>query len=169
MFVKKPGGYSFEARYPYKLLFSKTKVKPEDLLKAERTIGMEIMIADADGAPLDARLAWNQNYGYTAWQYKDAFGRVVLGKSVKVGINELTDINSLNVYPNPVQDKLNITCGTGISEVYISNIAGQTVKSLVRVNNQHITLDASDLNTGIYMISVIDNNDARYVRKIIVK
>lgn len=83
-----------------------------------------------------------------------------------VGINELS--SSLNVYPNPVNDKLYIEAEVKIEDVAIYTITGVMVGQQTTGNGQQtLTLDLSELNSGIYFVRI--NTDKGEIVKKIVK
>ena len=70
------------------------------------------------------------------------------------------------VYPNPADDKLFISTDLAIEEVNIFNITGVMVYSNSNVSDNHI--DVSNLNKGIYLISIktADGNTVkRFIKK----
>ncbi len=83
-------------------------------------------------------------------------------KAAPTAINELKPEQiELNVYPNPANDKLNIGFSlnkTGFVTLDIFNVEGQKVQSIVNQNlssgKNHFTADISDLESGIYWISL---------------
>lgn len=83
-----------------------------------------------------------------------------------VGLNELS--SSLNVYPNPVNDKLYIEAEVKIEDVAIYTITGVMVGQQTTSNGQQtLTLDLSELNSGIYFVRI--NTDKGEIVKKIVK
>ena len=69
-----------------------------------------------------------------------------------VGINELSSA-SINVYPNPVKDVLNVQSTSTMKEIQIYNIVGQMVLNQ-NVNGNNVTLNTSDLKSGVYNLKV---------------
>jgi hypothetical protein len=74
--------------------------------------------------------------------------------------------NNLKVamYPNPVNDILNIALENEIKSVEIYNIQGQRV---LQTNNKQI--ETSSLNSGIYMVRIEDTNGGIATQKLIKK
>lgn len=77
------------------------------------------------------------------------------------GINENESFTSVAVYPNPASDIVRIK-GTKADEIHVFNAAGQLVKSVQNSNE----VDLSDLNRGIYFISIVTKNKECLTRKI---
>ena len=67
-------------------------------------------------------------------------------------ISEL--IVSFNIYPNPVNDKLNIITEVEIEEVVVYDVYGRLQST---VNGQQPTVDVSDLNSGVYFVMIKTN------------
>ncbi|MCX6181756.1 MAG: T9SS type A sorting domain-containing protein [Bacteroidetes bacterium] len=59
----------------------------------------------------------------------------------------------LKIYPNPVDDELNIQNSISLEEVHIHNITGQLVESIYTYNT-HIKISTIDLPKGIYIITI---------------
>ena len=78
---------------------------------------------------------------------------------------------AINVYPNPVKSKLNITLGTvnGNYDVRITNATGRMVyaKAGATVTNGNLSLDASNLSSGVYVLDLTDNKGNKYHEKFI--
>ena len=94
-------------------------------------------------------------------------------KYSNVALLKLSTINyQLSIYPNPVQDKLNITLGTatyGTYKVRIITVAGVEAfsKSGVAANGNTISLDASNLASGVYMLELTDENGNKQLEKFV--
>jgi hypothetical protein len=78
---------------------------------------------------------------------------VYFTKTLPTGINKVDANTSVNCYPNPVKDKLNVSAQSEISEVTVRNLLGQNVKS-VSVNTSAGTIDMNDVAAGNYFVSV---------------
>ena len=80
-----------------------------------------------------------------------------------VGIVEPHDCASLQIYPNPVNDKLKITNYEG-GEVTIYDITGRTLMSLRILESPETAIDVSHLPSGIYFIK-IGEKTAKFVKE----
>jgi hypothetical protein len=69
-----------------------------------------------------------------------------------------------NVYPNPVKDVLTVE-GQDIEQVDVFNTMGQLVKT-VKCNDNIVNVNVSDLQNGMYIVNVIDNNGEVSSKKI---
>ncbi|MDY0102309.1 MAG: BspA family leucine-rich repeat surface protein [Lentimicrobium sp.] len=74
--------------------------------------------------------------------------------------------NNIAVYPNPFQNRLNISNANNASHLVITNILGKVVitADLSQASNQTIE---TDLPSGIYLFTIISNDGSRVVRKMI--
>ena len=76
-----------------------------------------------------------------------------------------------NVYPNPNNGILNIslTNKSDKQTIEIKNIIGQTVYSQIAGNSSTTTINLSDINKGIYTVSLINENGTSSTKKIIIQ
>ena len=66
---------------------------------------------------------------------------------------------SFNIYPNPVNDRLYIETESEIEEVVVYAITGVIVGQQSTVNSQQsLTIDVTNLNSGVYFVKVVTNN-----------
>jgi hypothetical protein len=72
----------------------------------------------------------------------------------------------VNIYPNPVQDRLVITNTNGIENVTIYNALGQPIKQLV-VNNEQLSIEVKDLPKGIYTVQLRQANGATITKQFV--
>ena len=78
---------------------------------------------------------------------------------------------AFNVYPNPNNGILNIslTNKSDKQTIEIKNIIGQTVYSQIAGNSSTATINLSDINKGIYTVSLINENGTISTKKIIIQ
>ncbi len=76
-----------------------------------------------------------------------------------------------NVYPNPNNGILNISLinTSDKQTIEIKNIIGQTVYSQIAGNSSTTTINLSDINKGIYTVSLINENGTSSTKKIIIQ
>lgn len=92
-----------------------------------------------------------------------------------VGVNKVKADLKISIYPNPVRDlafmQVDMT-QSGNVKILLTNMLGQTVATLdkgyVEAGNQQFTIDASQLNAGVYF-ATIQINDEKYTRKVVVE
>lgn len=81
--------------------------------------------------------------------------------------NYITDNQYIKatIYPNPVADKLFITCKKDVT-LSIYNTAGKIIYSAT-CNEEKITIDVKEFESGIYFIKIIDADNRYNIQKII--
>ncbi|WP_462281148.1 T9SS type A sorting domain-containing protein, partial [Salinivirga cyanobacteriivorans] len=84
-------------------------------------------------------------------------GQLVALSAVGIFDNPQSTI-SLNVYPNPTSDRLNIASDSSIEKVEIFNAQGQIVIQRA-ANADKLSLNISDLTEGTYFVRVQSNNN----------
>lgn len=77
------------------------------------------------------------------------------------------EISGLNIYPNPVADRLFIKANTKISSLEVFNVLGSKILDMSDVDSYSFDLDASAWSTGLYHIKLIDVEDNTSVVNII--
>ncbi len=75
-----------------------------------------------------------------------------------VGINEVSQSNLFSVFPNPVQNEINVNLDPKLvgSLFAIYDITGKSVKT-GKINSENTTIEINDLSGGIYTFSVGEN------------
>jgi hypothetical protein len=99
--------------------------------------------------------------------YSGTFG-VTLDFTVNVieNLNSSTFVNdSFKVYPNPVENTLNLEYNTEITNIKVFNLPGQVVIN-ENINAISAKLDMSQLNIGTYMVHVMIDNSVKTVKVI---
>ena len=88
--------------------------------------------------------------------------------ATSVGLNTLNVIDEINIYPNPTNNILNITFPLQSSPVNINlvDVTGRNIKSILSSKSNY-QIDVSDLNIGIYFIS-ISGKEINVMKKIII-
>ncbi|MBR0323964.1 MAG: T9SS type A sorting domain-containing protein, partial [Bacteroidales bacterium] len=82
------------------------------------------------------------------------------------GIVELT--SAINVYPNPVNDRLYIETETVVEEVVVYDVFGRHQVTETPSHQGDLSIDVADLNSGVYFVKVVtENGEAvqRFVKK----
>lgn len=99
------------------------------------------------------------------------FALVVTGVDSPLSTQEVTQENSISVYPNPVSDNLNIRSAEVLknAEIKIFNQAGQIIfQNKMNSLNETQKINVNNLPSGIYMI-YIKSNKGTFTKKIIKK
>jgi hypothetical protein len=74
-----------------------------------------------------------------------------LYKAATASINDLE--SNVNVYPNPVENTLNVSAAVVIDAVSIFDLTGREVLR-AKPNATAFSLDVADLNKGLYLVTV---------------
>ncbi len=83
--------------------------------------------------------------------------RTMMTNEEEVQHIETSEINQISVYPNPVSDYLTITSGNKpVDRLKISDLAGRVIYEYENTSGRR-NFDLSDLQTGIYLISIESN------------
>lgn len=90
---------------------------------------------------------------------------VVQFAATNVGINE-HDL-SVNVYPNPASDQVNISLGLMINEVLVYDYTGKMI-SRVQVDSKTYQMNVSHFNPGVYLFKVMAD-EGIVVKQVIIK
>jgi hypothetical protein len=138
-----------------------------------------------DPLKMDFRLSWNsfpEENGYKSpcidsgdpdfsqdpdGTYSD-MGAYYFDQGIYTSLNESKVISEINIYPNPAQDFLQIASDTFIDHVVICSLNGTVIISQSALNN-FISIDISNLNSGIYLVKLFSNQDVLSIKKIIKK
>jgi hypothetical protein len=95
-------------------------------------------------------------------------GATVLNPAI-LGVNEQQTI-SFVLYPNPAQNKLNIALDSNSNDIQyeIYSVLGNKVK-FGNLNQSFNKININDLNSGIYLIKLIEDKNSFVVRKFVKK
>lgn len=107
---------------------------------------------------------------YSTVFYNFSLEWLTKGEDKYEGIDEIMNQNnvaSLNVYPNPTNANLNIEA-EGLKIINIYNLQGQLLSSL-QVDNEMITIDVTNYETGVYFVEGVDEHFGRKVARVVIK
>ncbi|WP_430813789.1 T9SS type A sorting domain-containing protein [Carboxylicivirga sp. RSCT41] len=161
--------WSFELRIPFASLTTNQSIL--DQLVAGHEIGFDIGRKnryDTDGMD-KFNEHWYQWSGTRNmfWNESVNLGTVTL-KSTATAIEGAEVQNDISLYPNPVDDVLNISSGANIESAAIYSISGQLVKTVLLSGTNVASVNVADLHKGVYIIQVNSNNGQhtkRFVKK----
>ena len=68
-----------------------------------------------------------------------------IGKDVKVEVN---------IYPNPVSDKLHVVSGSAISRVTVYNSTGNSMLVLSNIREKELEMNTAGLSPGLFTIKI---------------
>ena len=130
----------------------------------------ETMLQDIDGTQPNGNPG-DWYYTTTAPMVRLNFDPNATGPAPPASVNELVNQAKFNVYPNPNNGIFNISISNSIENqtIEIKNIIGQMVYSEIASNSSENTIDLSDLNKGIYTISLVSESGISTAKKIIIQ
>lgn len=86
------------------------------------------------------------------------------------GIKEISNSFTFSIYPNPASASIILESNSLISKVFIYNVVGQEMKSIVSKSNLSGSLiNISGLAKGIYTIVVFDQKSNKSINKLIIE
>ena len=87
---------------------------------------------------------------------------------IPTGIHEVTT-ETLHIQPNPAHDRVLISAGNIIREITLSNIMGQQVMDNNNANSRSVSIDVSELESGVYVVQVKTNKGTGIAKLVIEK
>ncbi|TCN60779.1 T9SS C-terminal target domain-containing protein [Flavobacterium circumlabens] len=93
--------------------------------------------------------------------------RIYGNKQASLAIADFEKGNTVNLYPNPVSDYFTLNVSTAKVQIY--SVSGQLVKSFVTNGNADFQFSVTDLETGLYLVKAVDENNKTQVMKFIKK
>ena len=123
---------------------------PADAYTGSKTVGMRVALRFSTPQTTPCGT-------YTYGEVEDYAVKI----SATLGVDDNVKSQSLQVYPNPAVDVLNITKVSNNATYAVYNATGQVVAKGKVVNNQ---VQVSKLQKGVYMITVEDNGLASKVK-----
>ncbi len=89
--------------------------------------------------------------------------------STPLFVQDINDSEIINIYPQPAKDYLNIDIklnNNDVKKIDLYDIQGKVLLStIIHQNSDHVSLDVSKLDSGIYFVKVQSRNDL-FTRKI---
>lgn len=76
-------------------------------------------------------------------------------------------ISTISIYPNPVNDMLNISSIDNIKSLEVKDLLGRIVYSSLDINSKSISLNTSNFSNNVYLLSFFIN-DKLVIKKIII-
>lgn len=119
------------------------------------TFGLGISIADNDGPDngnARNRMVWVNASDPESWLNMDACGTLMLEEST-LDV-EAVEAAKFSVYPNPASDVLYVRNAVNAKSVSVHNIVGAEVLNVTVDGSETFSINTSDLEKGIYVISV---------------
>lgn len=137
------------------------------------TLGFDVTIVDNDGPDSPGnvrnRKCWVNDGTVTGenWASMDGAGELLCTESSSIATLPVED--NFTIYPNPVKDVLYIQNTSEITTVRVSNVIGATVMQVENYGADRISVNTSELQKGIYFISLENNETTLSNKKFIVE
>ena len=130
----------------------------------------ETMLQDIDGTQPNGNPG-DWYYTTTAPMVRLNFDPNATGPLPPASVNEIVNSATFNVYPNPNNGIFNISISNSVENqtIEIKNVIGQTVYSEIARNSSENTIDLSNLDKGVYTITLISDNGMSSAKKIIIQ
>ncbi len=98
------------------------------------------------------------------WNTSELYTKGIIKVEAKTSASIL-NTNSINVFPNPFNNNINIENRTNeILEISISTLYGKTILQTLTINKQTITINLGTLNRGVYLLKAVGQNNTYYER-----
>jgi len=115
-----------------------------------------------------------KNAGWNGGEWNGEPNRTVTVGTENVVLNDIwgllsisqETLNQVSIYPNPANSVLNLENLEGVKTVIVSNVLGQNIITN-NVSNVNMTINISDLKTGIYLVTLISENGLARTERII--
>jgi hypothetical protein len=91
---------------------------------------------------------------------------ILLHLSNATGINETGTDPTISIYPNPVNEELQIVSQSKIKSVTLSGLSGNSIQLLSNISEYNLKLDTRTLVPGMYMLKV-ETSKGIVIRKLI--
>lgn len=78
-------------------------------------------------------------------------------------------LKSFSVFPNPADNNLTVQSENLISRITVRSLLGQELMNQQVDKSGSINLDVSTLSTGLYFVTIFDNNGTSQTRKFLIK
>jgi len=138
---------------------------------ATTTVGSPAWVLNAGPFPTTNLVIGNNEISGIVKNITANSSDLVFGIVMRLALKNIQGVNQINavttrLYPNPVQNELNIKSEEEISEVIIRNLVGQTMKTVL-VNGLEKSINLSDVASGNYFITVKLANGQLSTQKIV--
>lgn len=84
-------------------------------------------------------------------------------------IKESEEKASINLFPNPANNRLAVTCNESLQSITLLDVAGDVVLEFCDLHTKTHTLDISCINQGVYVVKTITQNGYEKVDKLLKK
>ncbi len=92
----------------------------------------------------------------------------ILLEDIILSNTDFENKKAVSVFPNPSKDLINVSISNSqIKSIEIFNILGEKTTSLQLQNVSNTEVDLSNLNSGVYVLSILDTSNKTTLKKII--
>jgi hypothetical protein len=91
--------------------------------------------------------------------------RVYGNKASTLSSEEFDSNSDLSLYPNPTSGSF--TINGLVSKVDVFSVTGQLVKSFESITSENYQFDVNDLNSGVYLVKMLDSNNNSKTMKLL--
>ncbi|MFN5444868.1 MAG: serine hydrolase [Crocinitomicaceae bacterium] len=142
-----PGGYAPDA--------------PSDVISAIGKNGQLISLSKSNGL-LFVRMVKQKNSGEVSTQFANSIWKKINSLVCKTNTLNDNDLESVQIYPNPVNDILHIQHSHSNFKLKLSDISGKIIMEYKYVNQ----IDISNLEKGIYLLELENEGNLKSIRAI---
>ncbi len=94
---------------------------------------------------------------------------VVEVKSAATGTNEITNDQSIIIYPNPAKNEVNIKANNlELRQIEIYDIAGRIIKQ-IKTSGTETNISIADIDSGIYLVKVLCADGVTKINKLLIE
>jgi hypothetical protein len=105
------------------------------------------------------------------WDFSfDEFKLIKIGTFLDpVAVEQMSSSSEISIYPNPINDVLNVNYSGKMNTISLRNMLGQEILRMNDVGSGHTIINTSELTSGIYILSVLDESGKTHSSKILKK
>ena len=114
----------------------------------------------------DMNVTYAQHYYYVTSVFTECTSdssNVVLA-DVITGINPISNVGGISIYPNPASDIVNVKSDYNITRIDVMNFVGQTVYANSDVTAKTSKINVSSFTPGVYFVKVSTSEGVRTVK-----
>ncbi|MBV7267884.1 T9SS type A sorting domain-containing protein [Winogradskyella luteola] len=112
----------------------------------------------------------SSNITYKDYAYESTPNTQIATGANALNVNEFELTKKINIYPNPAKNSITINYEfqTNDSKIIIYDLSGRLVNQTMLSNNNNI-IDISGLNSGVYIVNLIEDDTKTGFKKLIVE
>ena len=123
-------------------------------------------LANTNPLPAGTVLVSGATYYTVSVSTAGCISSTALAVTVSITLSTATnEINNLVVYPNPIENQLNISANELITKIEVYDILGQLIKSIAN-NSYLIQADLSELSSATYILRVYSEQKVQTIKMI---